>query len=143
MTLTGLYKRKRFQDKETGNRFINELAARMEFRPVTHERLRQVVDPAGQPGGQADLQGARADAAALGRRALHRGRRSRQEGARRGRAHHDEAKENIELFRPFILENAYVLRADNIRALRDRMPPEDQQLAAPGRPRRSTGTTTG
>ena len=26
----------------------------------------------------------------------------------------DEAKENIELFRPFILENEYVLRADNI-----------------------------
>ena len=34
-TLTGLYKRKRFQDKETGNKFINALAARMEFRPVT------------------------------------------------------------------------------------------------------------
>ena len=33
VTLTGLYKRKRFQDKETGNKFINELAARMEFRP--------------------------------------------------------------------------------------------------------------
>src|SRR3954468_12073098 len=34
VTLTGLYKRKRFRDKETGNRFLNELAARMEFRPV-------------------------------------------------------------------------------------------------------------
>src|SRR5262249_14678778 len=38
-----------------------------------------------------------------------------------------EAAENIELFRPFIFENAYVLRADNIRALRDRLPPEDQE----------------
>ena len=37
VTLTGLYKRKRFQDKETGNKFLNELAARMEFRPVTEE----------------------------------------------------------------------------------------------------------
>ena len=37
-----------------------------------------------------------------------------------------EAAENIELFRPFIFENAYVFRADNIRALRDRMPAEDQ-----------------
>src|SRR5678815_3233168 len=37
VTLTGLYKRKRFQDKETGNKFVNELAARMEFRPVTQE----------------------------------------------------------------------------------------------------------
>ena len=38
-TLTGLYKRKRFRDKETGNRFVNELAARMEFRPVTQEHF--------------------------------------------------------------------------------------------------------
>ena len=37
VTLTGLYKRKRFRDKETGNRFLNELAARMEFRPVTQD----------------------------------------------------------------------------------------------------------
>src|SRR3954453_21655358 len=37
VTLTGLYKRKRFRDKETGNRFVNELAARMEFRPVSPE----------------------------------------------------------------------------------------------------------
>ena len=37
-----------------------------------------------------------------------------------------EAAENIELFRPFIFENSYIFRADNIRALRDRMPPEDQ-----------------
>src|SRR3954463_5770074 len=35
VTLTGLYKRKRFQSKETGNKFLNALAARMEFRPVS------------------------------------------------------------------------------------------------------------
>jgi len=35
-TLTGLYKRQRFQSKETGNKFLNELAARMEFRPVSY-----------------------------------------------------------------------------------------------------------
>jgi len=39
-----------------------------------------------------------------------------------------EAAENIELFRPFIFENSYVLRADNIRALRDRMPADDRAL---------------
>ena len=34
---------------------------------------------------------------------------------------------NIELFRPFIFENSYVFRADNIRALRDRhAAPTDQ-----------------
>ena len=34
VTLTGLYKRKRFRTRRRGNRFLNELAARMEFRPV-------------------------------------------------------------------------------------------------------------
>src|SRR6185503_18505877 len=38
-TLTGLYKRQRFRDKETGNQCLNELAARMEFRPVTEEHF--------------------------------------------------------------------------------------------------------
>src|SRR5262249_2385087 len=44
-TLTGLYKRQRFQSKETGNRFINALAARMEFRPVTYEQYQSASIP--------------------------------------------------------------------------------------------------
>ena len=39
-----------------------------------------------------------------------------------------EAGENIDLFRPFILDNAYILRADHIRALRDRLPAEERAL---------------
>ena len=54
-----------------------------------------------------------------------------------------EAAENIELFRPFIFENSYVFRADNIRALRDRMPADDQARAGVGAGERSTSTTTG
>src|SRR4029079_11426907 len=45
VTLTGLYKRKRFRDKETGNKFLNELAARMEFRPVTQEQYDRTSIP--------------------------------------------------------------------------------------------------
>ena len=51
-TLTGLYKRKRFQNKETGNKFINALAARMEFRPVTYEEYDRRSHPAGQAAGR-------------------------------------------------------------------------------------------
>ena len=39
-----------------------------------------------------------------------------------------EAATNIDMFKPFIFENQYVLRADNVRALRDRLTPEDQAL---------------
>ena len=55
----------------------------------------------------------------------------------------NEAAENIELFRPFIFENSYVFRADNIRALRDRMPRRRSGAPGAGARRRSTSTTTG
>ncbi|MBC8132024.1 MAG: AMP-binding protein, partial [Deltaproteobacteria bacterium] len=128
VTLTGLYKRKRFQSKETGNRFLNALAARMEFRPVT---------PADYESKSLPLVNrvVKRTSKALGRlrprwgagrltEFIDRGINGLNEVARVT----DEAQENIELFRPFILENEYVLRADNIRALRDRMPAADQQL---------------
>jgi long-chain acyl-CoA synthetase len=125
-TLTGLYKRKRFRDKETGNRFVNELAARMEFRPVTQEHFdkfslprfnrvaKEISKTLGKirPGWGAGRFTAVVDRVKKGFDEMDRVT--------------TEAAENIELFRPFIFENAYVFRADNIRALRDRMPAEDQ-----------------
>jgi long-chain acyl-CoA synthetase len=126
VTLTGLYKRKRFRDKETGNRFLNELAARMEFRPVTQESYDRFSIPKIQ---------------SVARKASETLARIRPRwGAGRFTAVIDrfkkgfdeldrvtsEAAENIELFRPFIFDNSYIFRADNIRALRDRMPPDDQ-----------------
>jgi long-chain acyl-CoA synthetase len=127
-TLTGLYKRQRFRDKETGNKFVNELAARMEFRPVTQEQY----DRASLP--QFNRVARKVS------KTLHKIRPKWGAGRfsevldriKKGFDEIDrvttEAAENIELFRPFIFENAYVLRADNIRALRDRMPAADQAL---------------
>src|SRR5499427_1408389 len=126
VTLTGLYKRQRFRDKESGNRFVNELAARMEFRPVSEEQYKRFSIPKLQ---------------SVARKASETLARIRPRwGAGRFTAVIDrfkkgfdevdrvtsEAAENIELFRPFIFENSYIFRADNIRALRDRMPPDDQ-----------------
>ena len=144
VTLTGLYKRKRFQDKETGNKFLNELAARMEFRPVSPGGVRPVLDPADP-------------AASRGKASEALGRVRPRWGAGRFTAVVDrvkkgfdevdrvtsEAAENIELFRPFIFENSYVFRADNIRALRDRhAAPRIRRGSAGGR-RTWTSTTTG
>ena len=145
VTLTGLYKRKRFQDKETGNRFLNELAARMEFRPVTQDEYDRVLASRKvQSMARKASETLGTHAPALGRGALHRGDRSGQEGLRRGRARHRaRRRENIELFRPFIFDNSYIFRADNIRALRDRMPRRRSGAAGAGGRRTSTATTTG
>ncbi len=126
VTLTGIYKRQRFRDKETGNRFVNELAARMEYRPVTQEHFDSTSLPqfnrvakriSNTLGKIRPSWGAGRFTAVVDR-------------VKKGFDEIDrvtaEAAENIELFRPFIFENAYVFRADNIRALRDRMPAADQ-----------------
>ena len=128
VTLTGLYKRKRFQSKETGNKFINALAARMEFRPVSpadYERkslplVNRMVKRTSKVLGRMRPTWGGGRLTEL----IDRGIKGLDEVGRVT----DEAKENIELFRPFILENKYVLRADNVRAVRDRMPAADQAL---------------
>src|SRR5436190_8507023 len=128
VTLTGLYKRKRFQDKESGNKFLNELVARMEFRPVSQDvyeaRSIPMVNKV-----------ARKAARALGKVRPRWGAGRFTEVIDRLKKGLDEvervtneAAKNIELFRPFIFENAYILRADNARALFDRLSPEDQKL---------------
>jgi long-chain acyl-CoA synthetase len=126
VTLTGLYKRKRFRDKETGNRFVNELAARMEFRPVSEEVydsrslpvINRVASRASKALGKMRPRWGAGRLTAV----LDRVKRGFDEVERVT----TEAVKNIELFRPFIFENQYIFRADNIRALRDRMSAEDQ-----------------
>ncbi|HEY0713555.1 MAG TPA: AMP-binding protein, partial [Polyangia bacterium] len=125
-TLTGLYKRRRFQDKETGNKFINALAARMEFRPVTYEEydkysiplFKRMADKA------VDLLDKARPSWGGGRFAEIVDRvKDKLDDVKRLT---DEAHSNIELFLPFIRDNAYVFRADNIRALRDRLPASER-----------------
>ena len=60
----------------------------MEFRPVDAGRLRPLLDPADPERGAEGVRDAGPHPPALGRRALHRGDRSLQEGLRRARAGH-------------------------------------------------------
>ncbi|MDB4981382.1 MAG: putative long-chain-fatty-acid CoA ligase [Myxococcales bacterium] len=128
VTLTGLYKRQRFQTKESGNKFLNELVARMEFRPVSEERYDKLSIP------MINRVAKRAsETLEKIRPKWGAGRFSEVvdrfiKGAGELERVTAEAAKNIELFRPFIFENAYILRADHARALFDRLPPEDQKL---------------
>src|SRR5882724_3464226 len=128
VTLTGLYKRKRFQDKETGNRFVNELAARMEFRPVSQEHYDAwslpLVNRVAQKASSALAKIRPSWGGGRFTEVIDRVKKNVDEVERVT----DEAAKNIELFRPFIFENQYILRADNARALFARLPPEDQKL---------------
>ena len=128
ITLCGLFKRKHFLEKDTGFKFINQIAARMETRPVSTARFESTSIPM--------FNSAAKKASSLLDRA-----RPRWGGGRfvevidRVKTSVDrveeltrETSEAFELFRPFTVENAYVFRSDNVRALFDRIRHDEQGL---------------
>ena len=143
VTLTGLYKRKRFRDKETGNRFLNELAARMEFRPVDQADVRPVLDPEDPERRAQGVRDAGAHPAALGRGPLHGGDRSLQQGLRRDRPRHQRGGGEHRAVPPVHLrEQLHLPRRQHPRAARSHA---RRRSGAPacGARRTSTSTTTG
>jgi long-chain acyl-CoA synthetase len=126
--LVGLYKRRHFKEKDTGIKVINEIAARMEPRPVSTARFEATSIPM--------LNTAAKKASSLLDRA-----RPRWGGGRvvevidRVKTSVDrveeitrETTEAFEMFRPFTIENAYVFRSDNVRSLFARIRAEEQSL---------------
>jgi long-chain acyl-CoA synthetase len=126
--LVGLYKRRHFQEKETGVKLLNEIVARMEPRPVTNEAFEKTSVPM--------FNAAAKKASALLDRARPRwggGRivevidRMKSTVDRVEEITH-ETTEAFDIFRPFTIENAYMFRADNVRALFERIRPDEQGL---------------
>jgi long-chain acyl-CoA synthetase len=126
--LVGLYKRKHFQEKDTGVKLINEIAARMEPRGVSTTKFEATSIPM--------LNTAAKKAATLLDRA-----RPRWGGGRvvevidRVKTTVDrveeitrETTEAFEMFRPFMIENAYVFRSDNVRSLFSSIRKDEQAL---------------
>ena len=128
ITLVGLFKRQHFREKESGIKIVNEIASRMEPRPVSTARFESTSTPM--------FNAAAKKAATLLDRA-----RPRWGGGRVGEVIDRvkttvdrveeitrETTEAFELFRPFTIENAYVFRSDNIRSLFDRIREDEQSL---------------
>src|SRR5436305_257651 len=126
--MVGLYKRKHFQEKETGFRIVNEIAARMESKPVTPERFDMMSTPM-------------VNAAARKASTLLDRVRPRWGGGRitdivdrakatvsRVEEFTRETKEAFDMFRPFMIDNAYIFRADNVRSLFAQIREDERQL---------------
>ncbi len=126
--LLGLYKRQHFQEKETGFKLINEIAGRMETKPVTPSRFDSTSTPM-------------VNAAAKKVSSLLDRVRPRWGGGRvtdvieRVKERVDrleelthETQEAFEMFKPFMVENAYTFRADNIRSLFARIRKDERAL---------------
>jgi long-chain acyl-CoA synthetase len=128
--LLGLYKRQHFRGKTTGSRLLNEIAARMEARAVKPESFEKYSLPllhkATKKLSQAldrvsDRQaGPLAPLLAQAKEAVDRF----ESFTREGEAHY-------ETFRPFIVDNNYVFRSDNVRALFARIESKEALVFAP------------
>jgi long-chain acyl-CoA synthetase len=126
--LVGLYKRRHFQEKETGIKFFNELVARMEPRPVSNANFEKFSVPM--------FNSAAKKASSLldkarprwgGGRAVEVIDRMKATVDRVEEITH-ETTEAFDIFRPFTIENAYMFRADNVRALFDRIRSDERGL---------------
>src|ERR671916_436303 len=128
VSLVGLYKRRHYQEKETGFKLLNEVVARMENKPVTPARFDAMSTPM-------------VNAAAKRAQGLLDRVRPRWGGGKftdivdRAKATVErveevtrETKEAFDMFRPFMIENAYIFRADNVRSLFEGVREEERGL---------------
>jgi len=126
--MLGLYKRKHFDEKETGFKIVNAVASRMETRPVTTSRFEKTSTPM--------INAAAKQASTLLDRVRPRWGGGRiSEFVDHAKKHVErleelthETKEAFEMFRPFMVENAYIFRADNVRSLFSRIRKDEQDL---------------
>ncbi|HEY6118536.1 MAG TPA: AMP-binding protein [Pyrinomonadaceae bacterium] len=126
--LVGLYKRRHFQEKETGFKLVNEIASRMEPRPVTMSTFEKTSIPM--------LNAVAKKASTLLDRAQPRWGGGRAvEVIERVKSSIDRVEEvtrettdAFEMFSPFTVENAYVFRSDNVRALFADIPADEWSL---------------
>jgi long-chain acyl-CoA synthetase len=126
--LVGLDKRKHYEEKDTGVKILNQIAARMEPKPVSTSHYEKTSVPM-------------FNATAKKATSLLDRVRPRWGGGRVGEVI-DKVKSSVErveeltretneafdMFRPFTVENAYVFRSDNVRSLFERISEDERSL---------------
>jgi long-chain acyl-CoA synthetase len=128
ISLVGMYRRHQEQQKEDGLKLFHEISARIEPWAVSPERFEAASIPM--------MNKTAKKASSLLDWARPRWGGGRYEGVinrmtqtvDRVVEQTREGKEAFEMFLPFTVENAYVFRADNIRALWERIREDEQQL---------------
>ncbi len=128
VTLLGLYKRKYFQEKETGNKWFNELIARLEARTVTTSHFENTSLPMYSKAAKKVSNWLDKVRPSWGGGKVTEFIDQVKESVDKIEKFTSETKEAFDLFRPFTNENQYVFRADNIRKLTERIFPDEKHL---------------
>jgi long-chain acyl-CoA synthetase len=126
--LCGLDKRRYFEEKDGGVKILNRIAARMEPRPVTVSKFENTSVPM--------FNATAKKATSLLDRVRPRWGGGRvaevidlvKDKVERVEEMTRETSEAFDMFRPFTVENAYVFRSENVRALFDRISEDERSL---------------
>src|SRR6266516_609504 len=126
--LVGLFRRQQLLEKKDGLRIFREISARIEPRPVSPERFDSTSIPM--------ISNTAKKVSSFLDQVKPRWGGGRYEGVINRmknavdqiEASTREAKEAFEMFHPFTVENAYIFRSDNVRALFDRMSEDERPL---------------
>ncbi len=115
--LVGLYKRQHYQDKETGNKFVNKLAGMVETQSVTNRTYQLTSAPmlnkfAKQADKLLDKASPRWGGGRIGNIVsdLRKSVESFEQTTK-------ETMDAFAMFKPFMIDNEYLYRSDNVRAL--------------------------
>jgi long-chain acyl-CoA synthetase len=124
--LVGLYRRRYYRQKESGNALLNAVRARVEPQPITRQEFERFSAPA-------FIKGARLLKKAIDEVRPAWGAPAVQALLERAKQKLDDVEEQatglvalIDLFLPFIWENRYVFRCDNTRSVYARMAHADR-----------------
>lgn len=126
--LVGLYKRQHFQEKETGNKLINRVSAMIEATPVTQKTYDTFSAPmlnnlAKKATGWLDKANPRWGGGRIGD--IVNDVKKSVENFERTTA---ETKAAFEMFKPFMIDNEYHYRADNVRSLMNLVKTSEKNL---------------
>lgn len=126
--LVGLYKREHFKEKETGNKLVNRVSGMIEAMPVKHRTYELTSAP------MLNKLAKRADS-------LLEKAKPNWAGGRLGNIVSDlqksvdnferttrETMDAFEMFKPFMIDNEYLYRADNLRALMSLVEDDEKPL---------------
>ncbi|MBA4182981.1 MAG: AMP-binding protein [Acidobacteria bacterium] len=126
--LVSLYKRQHFQEKETGNKLVNRVAAMIEATPVSQRTYELTSAPMLNNLAKTATKWLDKTSPKWGGGRIANIVDDVKKSVENFERTTEETKEAFDLFKPFMIDNEYLYRADNTRALHSLIKKSEQDL---------------
>jgi long-chain acyl-CoA synthetase len=126
--LVGLYKRRHFKEKETGNKLVNAFNAQIEATPITHETYNLISAPMLNRVAKRATNFLEKNTPKWGGGRLENALDGVKKSLENFERTTEETTAAFAMFKPFTIDNEYKYRADNVRALMELIKDDEKQL---------------